>query len=647
MPDTQKIIAVLSDYKGDMESLNAFVAVAESEFGEDWVFQIQNALTNLPPELKGKFDHAYNYYSATVAWNEIQAYLNDEQLNVDDVEDRVPVLEYWLKFFGQSGRDVVAQLQQKLQMLKEGGGQSSFETSLDSVEMQPAAGTGEQTLSVSEPNVAEEMVSDLSEPEQNAEQQPASIQSHIDDMFPSEDVFEQPNDTSYLKEAEAAYQNDSLAVVEPEEVVEPVSAQSRIDEMFPSEDVFEQPNETSSLQESETPSENDSLTVVEPEMIAAPVSAPIEPQSVETQPVVEAAPVTPMVDETARFMRPTESVETMAPQSVVDTPVISETNEPMIEQTIVEEEIEPMSEQMPQQNEPVESPVLEQDIEPVIQPDVEPVVEQVIQPTVAPVAESAPEIVAEQIIPTIEPQPMASIPQASPVVQKTVVPKKDPALFLVDKIERQLDLLHQAQAWVSARCVSLGNIEPYKYTYYGFLMDMEQQILTDVRAVLSDETIMPILQQKYADKLQNLQSIETVMAADLEGAKGLFDSNPTPLVNQNLSADAAREALGALDMGGEKEYLGPAPDGFEMLEDPYETESGEFDEAKIKSDYEKIEDGAEVHLAQSDNRVAPVIRPNAQQSEKELANSPQKGVERKISVSLGVKPMRKKPTDAE
>lgn len=54
MPDTQKIIDVLSEYKGDMDSLNTFVSVAESEFGPDWTLHIQTDLSDLPGGVKRK-----------------------------------------------------------------------------------------------------------------------------------------------------------------------------------------------------------------------------------------------------------------------------------------------------------------------------------------------------------------------------------------------------------------------------------------------------------------------------------------------------------------------------------------------------------------------------------------------------------------
>ena len=52
-----------------------------------------------------------------------------------------------------------------------------------------------------------------------------------------------------------------------------------------------------------------------------------------------------------------------------------------------------------------------------------------------------------------------------------------------------------------------------------------------------------------------------------------------------------RKVLGEMDTSQEKEYIGPAPDGFELMEDPYEVSP-----EKIIEDYKKTEEEAQVNL---------------------------------------------------
>ena len=115
MADINKIKEALQNYTGESESLNQFAAVAAAELGENWVETIYETLTDLSADEKEKLDHAFQYYAATMAWNEAQAYLNQtEPLNTAAVAVRIPVLEHWLAFFQEAGTQVVDQLKQKL-----------------------------------------------------------------------------------------------------------------------------------------------------------------------------------------------------------------------------------------------------------------------------------------------------------------------------------------------------------------------------------------------------------------------------------------------------------------------------------------------------------------------------------------------------
>ena len=118
MTNKIRLMDALTTYTGEQDSLAAFIAVATEEIGENWVSRIYDELPDLVPELKEKLDHAYHYYGATMAWGEVQEYLTQtEPLNISDIEDRIPTLEYWLNFFGENGTAIITLLREKLKSI--------------------------------------------------------------------------------------------------------------------------------------------------------------------------------------------------------------------------------------------------------------------------------------------------------------------------------------------------------------------------------------------------------------------------------------------------------------------------------------------------------------------------------------------------
>ena len=114
MADTDKLKQALNAYTGDADTLNQFVSVAEAELGNRWTETVYDVLTDLSEEERAKLDHAFQYYAATMAWNEAQSYLaQTEPLDESVLRDRIPILEHWLAFFQEAGLAVVEQLKQK------------------------------------------------------------------------------------------------------------------------------------------------------------------------------------------------------------------------------------------------------------------------------------------------------------------------------------------------------------------------------------------------------------------------------------------------------------------------------------------------------------------------------------------------------
>lgn len=185
MPNTTKILEALSTYTGDTESLNRFAVVAESELGPQWTSTIYDALPNLPASLKEKLDHAFNYYGATASWNEIQEYLTQaDSLNISEISERIPTLEYWLKFFGEPGLNAVKQLEEKINR------------QIETEQVNPVQTVEEQEWTSQEEILPEE---NNAMAEENADFYEAGIDETYQENIPAvtEEVYEQGIDETF------------------------------------------------------------------------------------------------------------------------------------------------------------------------------------------------------------------------------------------------------------------------------------------------------------------------------------------------------------------------------------------------------------------------------------------------------------------
>ena len=142
--------------------------------------------------------------------------------------------------------------------------------------------------------------------------------------------------------------------------------------------------------------------------------------------------------------------------------------------------------------------------------------------------------------------------------------------FLAKKAFKQLDFVNGVHAWIEARCIGLGNIEIYKYKHYGFLVDAMEQARKNIKEVLASPAYYPAIEATRLNGLQTLQNSLVALEKDLETAYDNLPGEITNLIKEDIDSDEARRMLGMLDTSTRKEYLGPAPDGFEMIDDPFD-----------------------------------------------------------------------------
>ncbi len=425
MANKQRILEALSSYKGDMDTLNHFVHIAQTELGENWVLSIYTEMGDIPASLREKLDHAYNYYAALTSWNEIQSYLaSNTPLNPQEIEERIPILTHWLSFFGDPGLEAVKQLETRLEQetLSSNSSQdASFDTQLK-----------EDQLSAEEER-------DLSDPSSGIEEDSSAMTQST--------VFSDHNERLDTEKTSSSYEGS------------------------------------------------------------------------ETEPAKE-------------------------------------------------------PEEEPEERETVGS--------------------------------------KETKIPTVETSEEFAIRHAFDT----------------------LDFIKRVQAWTAARCISLGNIEVFSYKYYGFLVDAMEQGKNQIKSILSNPSLYPLLEKKYENGIQILQDNLLSLEEDLRIAYANAQSDVTPLVREDLNAEDAKKALGVLDTSNTKEYLGPAPDGFEVLEDPYE----ELDETRLKKEYDQLEARSSSEL----DTVTPMKK--SAEGSKISSQSTQNSVQKKMSFSFGSKgsPLTKK-----
>ena len=211
-----------------------------------------------------------------------------------------------------------------------------------------------------------------------------------------------------------------------------------------------------------------------------------------------------------------------------------------------------------------------------------------------------------------------SEPAESGVAEVAEKPKSK-EFWIVDKVRKQVDMTRAVQAWVAARCVSLGNREVFAYPYYGFVVDLMHQTRDEIQEILNSGDLLQEVNAVDPGIVKELQDYQISLDKDLEIAAQNGVSEETSLINDELTGEDAKRILGQLDTSNTPEFSGPAPDGFEVILD---TDS-EIDEQPIKDEYRQIEN--------------VVLSEQTQNNEKNTSQTAQNSVKKKLSFTLGNK----------
>lgn len=488
----QKVLESLNNYTGDSDTLNDFVTVAETEFGSDWTEKIYAAMGDIPPSLKEKLDHAFNYYAATTAWNEIQSYLTQETpLNYQQTLERVPVLEHWLAFFGASGEEAVAQLQTRLKQ------------------------------------------------EGQAESQDTGV---LDTPFAPIQTYEEKKS------------DQPMAPIEQETM--PQSETVDVPSVEMSDDKY-----------------RPSFVDEEPQGI------PLSEEELE--------------DRISDIFSGTEEQGEAAVPSVLET----------------------------------EKPIL-----------------QVVSEVSSPVVEAIVEPIQTSVVQTLETSVMAEQMPQKPTETVPLQTESEPS-WRVNKIFKQIDFVVAIQAWISGRCHDLGYTDYYTYRYYGFLVDVIDTTIIELKNILADVALYELIENRQVKGVHFLQNQLLAFEKESKEAHEGVLADLSPLPREGLSVEDLKKNLGGMDTSATKEYLGPAPDGFEVVEDPYANLSDE----KIQQEYAKIEETGDLSDIPAEPMIQPTVKPviqtmvqssapkNQEEPAKNTSQTPQNGVQRKMTFNFGVK----------
>ena len=146
-----------------------------------------------------------------------------------------------------------------------------------------------------------------------------------------------------------------------------------------------------------------------------------------------------------------------------------------------------------------------------------------------------------------------STEEVKPSEEEKNVDLKTPEGFALQKAKKEIELLDNVQAWLSARCLQLNNMEVFAYPYYGFAVDLMRQTVKDIQAVLDlkDKTVLESFDGGEGALLRKKQAIE----ADIETAVQNCESATTALIDETINMDDVRKTLGDLDENPEPEYL--------------------------------------------------------------------------------------------
>ena len=537
----------LADYQETQETLNTFVGIAQRILGDEWLSVLSDIIENdntlIPNEkkvLKDKANHAIHYYGALAAWEEAYSYLNNTQVaTLDLLRERLPVLEYWLNLFGQEGKDLVQKVralaQQKAQekTAEEEQQVEDLQQSLseNSTPIVPAeAGRNESLQTMQSTDLAQE--SNLPEDSQIIDVPRAQPLAQVEQGEKLQEVqVVEPSVSSEVQEQE----DEQTQVFEAEQEAQQASNDAeRVSETALAEDVVVQSAENQTI----TPVMAEEVVKVEP------FDAP-EVQGDTLNTVADSAPVENVVETEA--VEP-EAAENVAPTEAVEPAPVSA--EPNVETQSAREGL--IVRQMPK-------PDINRDTYPNL---------------------SLEELVDEGSAGALNAAPVQVATTEQNVAEPTYGFSQN---WDIASYQRQKRLYDDANNWLNAWCIRMDNMDKTSYPHYGFIVDITYDLKEKIQNVLENQLLDELVDREIEGGKEALERLAQALDKELDGLP-----DDLKLSTKDKMELDAKAVLGALDTSNEKEYIGPAADGFELMDDPYAVST-----EQIISDFEATEKNAQ------------------------------------------------------
>ncbi len=560
MPSTEQIkqlLDALGAYQQDQQTLQPVINTAQAIYGQDWTAVLTNELETVQGidpatlnTLKEKANHAIHYYGALAAWEESHQYLTAiEQVDPALLEERLPTLEYWLALFGEEGNNIVAKLRQLL------------------TNISPTVLGAAQPIETPAP-VQEEQIVDVTAVEQSPAQEDIPTPTQV------ENTQEQPVTDMTAFQA----QETQLDMGQPL-VSETLDALDRLQSgtLQTQEDMVVYPKSIS-----------EDTVLTEEDILDSPAS--------ESEPAPMAQEIMSTVEDEIPAAEPMLSTaEDEIPAPVDETPVVLEETPPISEEIIAEEVIsdETEGQETPEQT-IVYTETAEQETFVAQEPQPEPVAEIPVAEAYTPVSD------------VLDEQPIIPVQEAisTKITQEEI--EETPKNWEIANYLKEKALYEQVVAWATAKCIRMGNIELTAYPHYGFIVDMMRSLKDDVQNLLGNQMLAEVIEQQLKNGKKELEDFLKVIETELAHLPEI-ESQPTENIIDGVDA---RSILGQLDTSNTKEYLGPAPDGFELMDDPYNKDDDLSKENLLKA-YEK----AEAEMTGSIDRLNILEEENPQPTE--------------------------------
>lgn len=551
----------LADYQETQETLNTFVGIAQRILGDEWLSVLSDIIENdntlVPNEkkvLKDKANHAIHYYGALAAWEEAYSYLNNTQVaTLDLLRERLPVLEYWLNLFGQEGKDLVQKVralaQQKAQektaeeeQQVEDLQQSLSENSTPIVQAEVGRNESLQTMQstdlAQETNLPEDsQIIDVPQAQPLAQVEQGEKLQEVQVVEPSvsSEVQEQEDEQTQVFEAEQEAQqasNDAETVPETalaEDVVAQSAENQTITPVMAEEVAEVEPFDAPEVQ-------GDTLNTVAD---SAPVENVAQVDAVESEVVENVAQAEAVEPEAVENVAPIEAVEP-APASA----------EPNVETQSAPEGL--IVRQMPK-------PDINRDTYPNL---------------------SLEELVDEGSAGALNAAPVQVATAEQNVAEPTYGFSQN---WDIASYQRQKRLYDDANNWLNAWCIRMDNMDKTSYPHYGFIVDITYDLKEKIQNVLENQLLDELVDREIEGGKEALERLAQALDKELDGLP-----DDLKLSTKDKMELDAKAVLGALDTSNEKEYIGPAADGFELMDDPYAVPT-----EQIISDFEATEKNAQ------------------------------------------------------